>query len=459
MKIKNYILLFALSFFYSVNSYGFNNGDLLAILLNNPVTQKPTSEISELIPALPTELRTNFTFVYESRSPFKDSISHDYPRVILYSSDGKFVITYTGDPNKPGHNLVETMTFDDKTSKFKMSIFDLDEKNKLSKKIKTSSCNSCHGEDIRPIFDSYPLWPGFYGSVLDSFPKNISAIDKEKKRYQNFLSSVNHKKAYSDLLFNKESEVTPYLETSKLLLNENNEAVNPDSRFKPNERLGIALTYLNKKRIFNKLKKSNLYKEKRKEILYELLDCGGSKVNPERQDKILSDLTKENNDRIDKMKVTKDEREHMLLQMQELLFVRETAQLDWMADLLKIDHEDWSMALEKNSWSFFDGILSGVHEKKSFYMKEDFIYEILQDLANEEPSYSSFFSIGYNLEHYDLPTINKIDWDSAVKACKPLGKELLASRFKLHRRAEKSALKNISNNISKLIVTVRSYLE
>ena len=117
----------------------FKSSDLHALLLKNSKTYEPVESIGEMIAALPHELRSNFTFVYKSRSPFKESISFEYPRTILFSTDSRFVMTYTGDPNKPGYGTVETMEFDDEDSKFKFKIFDLNEKNKISKNLSVSS--------------------------------------------------------------------------------------------------------------------------------------------------------------------------------------------------------------------------------------------------------------------------------------------------------------------------------
>ena len=42
---------------------------LVKLLELNPNTKKPVQTLEELIPLLPRELRENFTFVYQSRSP------------------------------------------------------------------------------------------------------------------------------------------------------------------------------------------------------------------------------------------------------------------------------------------------------------------------------------------------------------------------------------------------------
>ncbi|MBV9218001.1 MAG: hypothetical protein JO366_17410, partial [Methylobacteriaceae bacterium] len=77
----------------AIASNPFTEADLEKLLAKNPATGRPVDSINELVPLLPRELRSNFTFVYDSRSPFRSSISPDRPRVILFSNDGRLVLT------------------------------------------------------------------------------------------------------------------------------------------------------------------------------------------------------------------------------------------------------------------------------------------------------------------------------------------------------------------------------
>jgi hypothetical protein len=83
--------------------------------------------------------------------------------------------------------------------------------------------------------------------------------------------------------------------------------------------------------------------------------------------------------------------------MQELPFVREPAEIDWVAKRARVDRSDWSMAMEPGSLAFFDGILRGVSEGKSYYLKEDLIFEILSHLRDREPTFRKYFRAGERL--------------------------------------------------------------
>jgi hypothetical protein len=76
----------------------FDFARLEALLQRNPATGRPVDSVAELVPLLPRELRSNFTFVYDSRSPFRMSISPEFPRVLLFTGDARLVLTFTGDP-------------------------------------------------------------------------------------------------------------------------------------------------------------------------------------------------------------------------------------------------------------------------------------------------------------------------------------------------------------------------
>jgi hypothetical protein len=55
------------------------------------------------------------------------------------------------------------------------------------------------------------------------------------------------------------------------------------------------------------------------------------------------------------------------------------------------------MAMEPGSLAFFDGILRGVSEGKSYYPKEDLIFEILSHLRDREPTFRKYFRAGERL--------------------------------------------------------------
>lgn len=390
--------------------------EVKTILNSDLKTGKPLESIEQLIPLLPLELRKNFTFVYNSRSPFKASISADFPRVILFSSDARYILTFTGNPEKPGYDILETLSFNDQKSEFELEAFTLPaaRKRKDYGALDTQNCQRCHGTDSRPIFDSYPLWPGFYGSIQDTFPPN-SVGKTELNNYQKFLSSNAKSGVYKDLIFTKDSPVSPFL-NPQVFRSDKVEGNLNDFRFLPNTRLGMALTELNRKRIYRKLLSSPKFIKKEKYILSRLLNCSVSqeKLNSET---IEAQIGIENTDRRVRLGVHDDDASDFSLDMEELKFIDSLTVIKWVADFSNVSFSDWSMAFESNSFSFFDGILSGMHKGRSYYLKEDLIYEILKKFANQDPKFSPFFVSNPVYQWLGYPFGNRIDIGKARKSC------------------------------------------
>ena len=249
----------------------FTEAKLQQLLQKNPETGRPVDSISELIPLLPGELRENFLFVYESRSPFHAGISPEYPRVILFTHDARLVLTFIGDERQPGFDLLETMSFDDDQAKFvlKAHLMPAAEHKAWRPTTEEARCPRCHGVDPRPIVDSYPLWPGFYGSVQDTFP-NDRIGKKEAKNYAAFSKGAAKTGVYKDLIYRADSPVAPFLDP-RLFKEDTVELDASELPVVPNARFGIALTELNRARIARKIVAGPTYAANEKEILAKLM--------------------------------------------------------------------------------------------------------------------------------------------------------------------------------------------
>jgi hypothetical protein len=389
-----------------------------ALLQNDPGTGHPVDSVQAMLPLLPRALRTNFTLVYDSRSPFKDQITPSAPRVILFTDDGRFILTFIGDPSAPGHDLVETMSFDDDTAQFKLTAYVLPAAKRIgwAPSPAAANCAGCHGADARPIYDSYPLWPGFYGSVLDTFFRDRIG-QAELKKYRAFLAGPAKTGVYRDLVFRPGSPTTPYLNPK--LVRRHSVEVDPKAfPFLPNTRLGMALTELNRARIYRKLAAGPGFAAHEKDILAELLECPGAH-RPTRATirGVSAALDAENAARLKRLGGQPNDPAIQIFGMEELKFVHALAEIDDVATRAGVDRTDWSMALEPKSAAYFDGILSGMVGQRSYYLKEDLIYELLGHLDLREPAlvryssaYAAFAELGY-------PFGNRPDLQLAIKGC------------------------------------------
>lgn len=405
----------------SANDSRFDTASLEALLRKSPATGMPVDSIGELIPLLPRDLRSNFTFVYDSRSPFRSSISPAYPRAILFLPDARLVLTFTGDPEKPGFDVLESLSFDDRTARFELRIYPLPAARRRGwqPSAENSNCANCHGSDPRPIFDSYPVWPGFYGSIFDTFLRDRPG-EIELKNYRDFLAGNARKQPYENLVFPDGSFVAPYLDPP------GRDHVKPavdasNVKFLPNTRLGMALTELNRSRLYRKLAEGKDFKANEKRFLAVLLECKHAR-SPSRADlrNVEQQLHRENDARLRRLGFAFREPHSPDEDMQERQFTRELAEVVEIARDAGANRPDWSMALEPRSLAFFDGILSGSHKGKSFYLKEDFIFEILGHLAQRDPAFEPYYDASEVFKNEGYPFGTRPDLGKALKSCRAL---------------------------------------
>ena len=394
----------------------FTEARLQELLQRNPATGLPVDSISELIPLLPRELRENFTFVYDSRSPFRSGISPEYPRVILFTNDARLVLTFIGDERQPGFDLLETMSFDWESAKFELHAYLLPaaERRSWRPSAEEARCARCHGADARPIFDSYPLWPGYYGSVQDTFPKDRIG-QKEGKNYAEFSATAAKTGVYQHLIYPSGSPVSPFLDPR--LFHDNTVELDPKLLpYMPNARLGIALTELNRQRIYRKLAAGKGFAANQKQLLAMLLECRpGDRADRNAMRSIEQQLRSENAARLKRLGVLPADPKKSRNDMQELKFIRELAEIDWVAKRAGVDRSDWSMAKEPGSLAFFDGILSGIYDGRSYYLKEDLIFELLSHLGEREPAFRRYFAWANVFDDY--PFGHRLDLGLAGKSC------------------------------------------
>ncbi len=398
--------------------------DVVDMIEKNPKTGKPTQTLEELIPALPEELRSNFTFIYESRSPrgglgdpLKSSVSTLYPRVILYSKDGRVVLAFTGNPKKPGYDIVEIIRFINAETRFEISEYVLPAAQKKDRAMASlahengspnpPACLRCHGQDPRPIYDSYPLWPGFFGSIKDTFPKN----SPELKWYQAFLAKQKDAPTgiYRQLNWPKDSPVSPYLPPESFTPDP--KVVVPKTLYStPNTRLGMAWAELNRQRIMRKVKAAPHYKDYRYGIVAGLLGCQSLPMTANDMKKIWAQLHRGGSDRKKRLVKPLDGVAFGGTDMVETYYAQHIADIIYASQALGIGHFDWSMGFERNSFAFYDGIVSGEYSSKipaakavaNVFFKEDLILEMLEGISDDDSdlrpyfkTYQAFHDTGY----------------------------------------------------------------
>jgi hypothetical protein len=122
--------------------------------------------VEQLLAALPAPQRARYALVFNSRS--LQGATPELPRVILFGPDARFILTFNGSPAQRGFRVVETMEFDDAEKEFRLRELVFPERAAGADQVQVSEvnpthCARCHGAPPRPVWDSFPLWPGAYG--------------------------------------------------------------------------------------------------------------------------------------------------------------------------------------------------------------------------------------------------------------------------------------------------------
>ena len=158
-------------------------------------TQQITS-IEQLLPHLPVSYRSRYVLAFHSRS--LQSASYLNPRVIFFGNNAKFMLTFNGSSDQVGFNALELAEFNDLTKTFSYQeilfptqLTTTPDKDALQVHFSVKNpdkCLACHGTQVRPIWDSPPLWPGMYG---EHYREQLSA--KEVAGLSGFLAQqANH---------------------------------------------------------------------------------------------------------------------------------------------------------------------------------------------------------------------------------------------------------------------------
>lgn len=161
------------------------------------VTNNKIYRLEDLLSKLPAGFRSGFALVYYSLS--LQEASFDNPRVLMggrtSSGDEQYgspisntIITFNGDSNQKGFHVLEAAESDPITGviqPLKIEFSPATKEHKID--LHPTSCVVCHGDPFRPIWDSYFLWPGVYGSEDDElFAKGLPTNSKEQQGFDRF---------------------------------------------------------------------------------------------------------------------------------------------------------------------------------------------------------------------------------------------------------------------------------
>lgn len=164
--------------------------------LKNLLVNYNISSIEQALPLLNAkyyEYLRFHTLMYGSFSIQKSSFEE--PRALVFGPDARFIFSFNGNSNQMGGKSFETVEYSDKTHSFqfreitfkKYPGFDKSElnlepteiafqnENIIISKPNPAKCLQCHGQNASPIWQTYFLWPGAYGSNDDQLSMSFDA--------------------------------------------------------------------------------------------------------------------------------------------------------------------------------------------------------------------------------------------------------------------------------------------
>jgi hypothetical protein len=241
-------------------------------LLNIARDPKIKNQI-DFLRALPQGSMQSFTLLEKSDSPEAPCISKQFPGIIRLSITGSIAFRYTGDPNCRLYNQIQLLYFNGVKRSWKPLEIDFKKPAKDRVDMHPTSCQNCHSPsstkvDLRPNWQEYSTWKGFYGQQDDSYVRSgteVSDVLDIKKRIAGGDLSKNAN--YSELPWYKGSELAyqryPY----------NAEEKSRRMDLRANMRFTTILSHRLSQRIARMIEESPKYPNTKYQILSSLLRC------------------------------------------------------------------------------------------------------------------------------------------------------------------------------------------
>jgi len=206
-------------------------------------------------PAYDRPLRA-FTLVHDSEGRPHADVTELHPR-ILFHKDG-FFAAVTGDPSRASYQEMEIFEYQAQGARWRRRLIDFSGsvEGKAAFTDAPTQCARCHGDDPRPRWGSYPLWPGALGGYNDAL-------------------TTSERKLLGDLV---ERIEIPSMRRYRYFFRKRDEYP-ADSA---NVHLGIHLNAMNWHRVASQLLSSAAFPPYRFAIYGALLGCDAQALLPER---------------------------------------------------------------------------------------------------------------------------------------------------------------------------------
>jgi hypothetical protein len=336
------------------------------------IQTKKIKTIEGVLACLPKDFREYNVMVYDSKGTGHSS--YEFPRVIFYGDNGKFVVAVYTDPKEDGFFEMETISFseNESASTLRDLIFD-PEAQELPKASgrNPEECLVCHKTDPRPNWNDYAFWPGAFGSVDDNPSKETSGMEVRWLN-QHRLSRSGRMSFIEnfDALFDREEGETDRFHSGRV-------------KSLPNARFAHKLMELNAKRIARKIMNHPKYNELRYLFLGISMACPDIVDKPavKWNKKVASDWAKF-------YEVSKKEHSQSYIKNPEGTVFTDNSVIVPLRFLFaqeNLDTSDWSLGF-KDEWKFsnpaagfYEGITRELMKKDSALSSMSSVIKFVQE--------------------------------------------------------------------------------
>jgi hypothetical protein len=280
--ILSLLLLFPLLSKASVCTEAVLNGSQIktwsAAILEQKIYDEGLRSLEDVLSIYPEKYLRNFTNVFKSRS--SQEASPQQPRTIMFDLIDRFFSTFNNDPAHRGYNIHEVFEFEEMTETFVPNRFYFGKSRRTEKGLRAinanvfvqnrpQTCYTCHGVNFHPIWRRYPDWNDAYGGHDDTF-LSFRAQESKQEDYKQFRAEGQNQGLYKFLRFPEGGWASPYRPPGYTDLH--------GYEYRPNLRLGKALSRLNAKaiaaRLFKNVQLSDLHL-----LNFLMQDCSHANIN------------------------------------------------------------------------------------------------------------------------------------------------------------------------------------
>jgi len=354
------------------------------------IRERGVTSVEEALALLPPEMRINYTLVHLSRSIQQGSL--ESPRVLLFGTDARLVVTFNGSPEETNYDKLELLSFDDATETFELRSIEFGDTVHFSEANPTV-CTACHRADPQPIWKDYGSpnessghgqWKGTYGESHDFVPEALQPA------LLRFWAAAPQHPRYRHLLRDPESDLFPFQPSG--------EQLRWQHRFRPNNRISRLLARLNARRIARMLTESEHFRARQNLVLSWFLGCDEWWEDPTLADEIrrlFAERFPEADHRplYDDLRSVSPEDHYVIPFMLEKLFTG-------------LDVYQWNMSIVTPPANRFH---EGVHT-----IDQLIAGRLLERLATEDPTLAPYYRAVSFEEAYGAPLVTMIQPGGAI---------------------------------------------